>query len=209
MKTLFLFLFILIAVPLSSVNAAQQASNSENHDHAEAAVTRNSNGTITYDSEYMFLPPPMPPWEMLQGNDTAHYVFGFYRKDPGPIQMESTFFAYDEEPYGYSREIEERARELLKRYYWASYVKVTILEKKPTQILGGQGLALVMEGKDTVKKIKVRSKVIFGKRGERVVAFYINQWRTIDGNYDMSAFDAFDKFAESMKFLRKSFYETL
>jgi hypothetical protein len=209
MKALFFVFCIFIAVPLHSVTAAEQAANSESHSHADAVVTRNSDGTIVFNGEYRFLPPTIPPWELLMGSDTTHYVFGFYRKDPGPLQLESTFFAYDEEPYGYSRDMEERAREFLKRFYWASYVNVTVLEKKPTQILGGQGLSLVMEGKDPVKKIKVRSKVIFGKRGERVVAFYINQWRTIDGKYDLAAFDTFDKFAGSLKFLRKSFYQTL
>jgi hypothetical protein len=209
MKAFFLIFCSFIALSLLSINASGQASNAESHTHADAVVTHNSDGTISYNGEYRFLPPLSPPWELLKGDESSHYVFGFYRKDPGQLQLESTFFAYDEEPYGYSRDIEERAKELLKRYYWASYVKVTVLEKKPTQILGGQGLAMVIEGRDPVRKVKVRTKLIFGKRGERVVLFYINQWRTIDGKYDMSAFDTFDKFAESMKFLRKSFYQKL
>jgi hypothetical protein len=209
MKLLFFALCIFIAAPLPCLNAAEQAAAGESHAHSDAVVTRNSDGTISYNGEYRFLPPPSPPWELLQGNETTQYVFGYYRKDPGPLQLESTFFAYDEEPYGYSRDVEERAREFLKRFYWSSYVNVTVLEKKQTPILGGQGFAVVMEGRDPVKKIKVRSKVIFGKRGERVVAFYINQWRAINGKYDLAAFDIFDKFAESLKFLRKSFYETL
>ena len=64
-------------------------------------------------------------------------------------------------------------------------------------------------GKDAVKGEKVRARVIFGKRGERVVGFYITQWRPMDGDYDMSAFDVFDRFVKSFKFLKKSFYETL
>ncbi len=205
MKILFIVLGILIAAPLPCVYGA----GSESHDHDRAVVTRNSDGTITYNGEYRFRHPPSPPWEMLEGNEASHYVFGYYRKDPGPLQLESTFFAYDEEPYGYSRDMRERAKEFVKRFYWASYVNVTILESKQTQILGGEGLAMIMEGVDPVKKVKVRSKVIFGKRGERVVAFYINQWRTLEGKYDLQAFDTFDNFAMSLKFLRKSFYETL
>ncbi len=205
MKTLFIALCIFIAAPLSGVYAA----GSESHDHDRAVVTRNSDGTITYNGEYRFRPPPSPPWEMIEGNETSHYVFGYYRKDPGRVQLESTFFAYDEEPYGYSGDIRERSKEFVKRFYWASYVNVTVLESKQTQILGGDGLSLIMEGVDPVKKVKVRSKVIFGKRGERVVAFYINQWRTLDGKYDLQAFETFDNFTKSLKFLRKSFYETL
>ena len=91
----------------------------------------------------------------------------------------------------------------------AHAVKVTVLEKKNTTVLGGEGLALTLEGKDAVRGSKVRSKALFGKRGERVVCFYINQWRNIGDDYDLSAFDKFDGFAASLRFLRKSFYEGL
>jgi hypothetical protein len=67
----------------------------------------------------------------------------------------------------------------------------------------------VAEGTDPIKKEKAKSKVVFGKRGERVVAFYLTQWRSIDAPYDPSAFEIFDKFVASFKFLKKSFYETL
>ena len=77
------------------------------------------------------------------------------------------------------------------------------------QVVGGEGFAVTVEGKDPVKKEKVRAKVVFGKRGERVVGFYITQWRPMDGTYDPSAFEVFDKFWKSFKFLKKSFYETL
>ncbi len=75
--------------------------------------------------------------------------------------------------------------------------------------MGGEGLAVLVEGKDPVKKEKVRAKVVFGKRGDRIVGFYITQWRPMDGSYDLSAFEIFDKFVSSFKFLKKSFYETL
>jgi hypothetical protein len=55
----------------------------------------------------------------------------------------------------------------------------------------------------------VKAKVVFGKRGERIVGFYITQWRPMDGTYDPSAFEVFDKFVASFKFLKKSFYENL
>ncbi len=84
-----------------------------------------------------------------------------------------------------------------------------LYERLNAQVLGGEGLEVVVEGKDPVKKEKVRAKVIFGKRGERVVGFYITQWRPMDGSYDLSAFEVFDKFVKSFKFLKKSFYETL
>jgi hypothetical protein len=84
-----------------------------------------------------------------------------------------------------------------------------ILEKQKVQLLGGEGLAVIAEGKDPVKKEKVKSKVVFGKRGDRVVAFYLTQWRPIDGTYDPSAFEVFDRFWGSFRYLKKSFYETI
>jgi hypothetical protein len=84
-----------------------------------------------------------------------------------------------------------------------------ILERQKIHVLGGEGLAVVAEGEDPIKKEKAKSKVVFGKRGDRVVAFYLTQWRHIDGTYDPSAFDVFDRFVASFKFLKKSFYETL
>ena len=76
-------------------------------------------------------------------------------------------------------------------------------------MIGGEGLQVDVEGKDPVKGEKVRARVVFGKRGERIVGFYITQWRPMDGTYDPSAFDVFDTFVNSFKFLKKSFYETL
>jgi hypothetical protein len=165
-------------------------------------------GTLVFNDEYEFTPPP-EPWEVFKGTQTTHYIVGFYRKDPDTSQLASTFFAYDENPYGFSRNLEERAKECLKRYFWASILEVTVLEQKKVRILGGEGLAVTFEGTDTVKKIKVKSKVLFGHRGERVVAFYINQWRSLDGSYDDSVYVMFDKFVNSFRFLKKSFYETL
>lgn len=175
-------------------------------DGRDATVIRNADGTITFGGEYRFA-PPSAPWELIRGNETSHFVVGFYRKDPGKVRLESTFFGYDEEPYGYSLNFEDRVKEYLRRFFWDSYVRVASVEKKRETVLGGEGLALTLEAKDPVAGIKVRSKVLFGKRGERVVAFYIKQWRTMDNAYDLSAFETFDKFASSLTFLHKSFYE--
>jgi hypothetical protein len=118
-------------------------------------------------------------------------------------------FAYDEEPFGCSPQFEGREKEFFKRFLFNAILQFQILERKKVQVVGGEGLAVSVEGKDPVKGEKVRAKVIFGKRGDRVVGFYITQWRPMDGTYDLSAFEIFEKFASSFKFLKKSFYETL
>jgi hypothetical protein len=130
------------------------------------------------------------------------------RDDPGGFPS-MTSFAYDEEPFGCSTQYEGREREFFKRFLFNAILEFKILEKKKVQVVGGEGLQVDVEGKDPVKGEKVRARVIFGKRGDRIIGFYITQWRPIDGTYDMSAFDDFDKFVKSFKFLKKSFYETL
>jgi hypothetical protein len=166
-------------------------------------------GTIIWNDEFEFKPPPVG-WKLVQVEAGGEFGFGFLRVDSGQFPSQS-MFVYDEEPFGCSTKFEDREAEFFKRYLWTTALNMDmqILEKKKVNVLGGDGLAVVAEGKDPVKKEKAKSKVVFGKRGDRVVAFYITQWRHIDGAYDPSAFDIFDNFIASFKFLKKSFYETL
>ena len=166
-------------------------------------------GQAVYGGEFEFTPPPQG-WSLVQVESGGEFGFGFMKRDPGPFPSQS-MFVYDEEPFGCSTKFEDREEEFFKRYLWttAMIMDMKILEKKKVQVVGGEGLAVIAEGKDPVKKEKAKSKVVFGKRGERVVAWYLTQWRTIDGTYDDSAFQVFDQFWGSYKFLRKSFYETL
>jgi hypothetical protein len=163
--------------------------------------------TVIWQDEFEFMPPP-PDWKLLIVEEEGDINFGFTRSDPGQFPS-TTSFAYDEEPFGSSTKFEEREREFFKRFLFNAILQFQVLEKRKTQVLGGEGLEVVTEGKDLVKGEKVRAKVVFGKRGERVVGFYITQWRPINGTYELSAFEIFDKFVKSFKFLKKSFYETL
>jgi len=164
-------------------------------------------GTVIWDDEFEFAPPPLG-WKLLIPEEGGDINIGFMRMDRGPFPS-STTFAYDEEPFGFSTQFEGREIEFFKRFLFNAILQFQILERKKVQVIGGEGLAVTVEGKDPVKKEKVRAKVIFGKRGERVIGFYITQWRPLDGTYDLSAFEDFDKFFNSFKFLKKSFYETL
>jgi hypothetical protein len=166
-------------------------------------------GMVIWEDEFEFKPPP-PDWKLLRVEAGENDInFGFMRQDPGLFPSLTTF-AYDEEPFGCSTtQFERREREFFKRFLFNAIVQFQILERKKVQVVGGEGLAVTVEGKDPVKKEKVRAKVVFAKRGERIVGFYITQWRPMDGSYDLPAFEVFDKFVSSFKFLKKSFYETL
>jgi hypothetical protein len=164
-------------------------------------------GTVIWEDELEFTPPPLG-WKLLIPEEQGDINIGFMRADPGPFPSLTTF-AYDEDPFGCSTQFEGREKEFFKRFLFNAILQFQILERKKVQVVGGEGLAVTVEGKDQVKKEKVKAKVVFGKRGERIVGFYITQWRPMDGTYDPSAFEVFDKFVASFKFLKKSFYENL
>ncbi len=165
-------------------------------------------GTVVWEDEFEFAPPPPLGWKLLRPESGGDINFGFMRQDGGPFPSMTTF-AYDEEPFGCSPQFEGREREFFKRFLFNAIVQFQMLDKKKVQVVGGEGLQVDVEGKDPIKGEKVRARVIFGKRGDRVIGFYITQWRPINATYDMGAFDIFDKFVKSFKFLKKSFYETL
>jgi len=165
-------------------------------------------GTVIWEDEFEFIPPP-PDWKLLRPEEGGDINFGFMRTDPGGFPSMTTF-AYDEEPFGCTgASFEGREKEFFKRFLFNAILTFQVLERKEVQVVGGDGLQVDVEGKDPVKGEKVRARVIFGKRGDRIIGFYITQWRPMDGTYDMTAFDIFDKFVTSFKFLKKSFYETL
>jgi hypothetical protein len=164
-------------------------------------------GTALFDDEYEFAPPP-PGWKLVQVESGGEFGFGFMKIDPGAFPSQS-MFVYDEDPFGCATNYEDREKEFFRRFLWNAMLDFKVLERKNIKLQNGDALAVTVEGKDPMKKEKAKAEVIFGKRGDRVVSFYITQWRHIDGTYDPSAFEVFEKFATSFKFLKKSFYETL
>lgn len=167
-------------------------------------------GMVVWGDEFEFK-PPSSDWKVLRVEDSGEndINFGFTRSDPGGFPSVTTF-AYDEDPFGCTvASLEGREREFFKRFLFNAILQFQVLDRKKVQVLGGEGLQVDVEGKDPVKGEKVRARVIFGKRGDRIVGFYITQWRPMDGTYDLSAFDVFDRFWGSFKFLKKSFYQTL
>ncbi len=164
-------------------------------------------GTVVYEGEYEFTPPPSG-WNLVRVEAGDEFGFGFLRVDPGAFPSQS-MFVYDEEPFGCATNFEDREKEFFKRFLWNAVLNFKVLNKKKFQLQNGEGYAVTAEGEDPIRKEKARAEVIFGRRGERVVSWYLTQWRPIDGRFDPSAFEVFEKFAGSFKFLKKSFYETL
>jgi hypothetical protein len=170
------------------------------------AQMRQPDGTVVWQQEYRFVPPPSP-WQLID-LDEDDYSIAFMKLCSDGYPCQSTL-AYAEEPFGYSLDFEERQAEFFKRFLWASRVTFEPPRLRKVKILGQDGLEATTVGVEPVLQHKVRCKIIFARRGERVVAFYYTQWRSEEKSFDTADETDFDRFAESFGFLQPSFYERL
>lgn len=173
------------------------------------AALRQPDGSVVWQDEYRFS-PPAPPWQLID-LDEDDYAIAFLKMCEGTTvdyPCQSTL-AYAEEPFGYSRDFEQRQQEFFKRFLWASRVVFDEPRLKKVQALGQDALEAVIEGIEPVKKHKVWAKVIFARRGDRVVAFYYTQWRQQGKEYDGDDVAVFDRFVESFGYQKPSFYQRL
>lgn len=174
------------------------------------ADMRTPAGTVVWQQEYEFTPPSRP-WNLIL-LDEEDYSVAFYRscsaEGPGVFPCESTM-AYAEEPFGYSRDFEERQGEFFKRFLWAARVNFKEPQLEKTSLFGKDALRAETVGHEPVLDQKVLVNVIFARRGERVVAFYFTQWRPKDQEFNRTLLADFNRFAESFQFLKPSFYQQL
>jgi hypothetical protein len=174
---------------------------------SSALFRHTDRGTVVYRGEFEFAPPSRA-WRTVEVSGGDEFVLAFLKVGNGPAPCQS-LFAYDEEPFGYARDLDTRMQEFYRRFLWAARVRFEDIATERFPVLGGEGLAAAAEGSEPVAGQKVMTQVILGKRGERVVAFYYSQWRPMDGAYDPRDQEEFEAFARSFRFLKKSFYETL
>jgi len=193
--TLSCIALLLIACMPSSAVAADPLAN-----------LRQADGTVVWQQEYRFLPPPAP-WELIN-LDEDDYSVAFMKVCNDGYPCQSTL-AYAEEPFGYSRDFEERQAEFFRRFLWASRVVFETPKLRKVKVLGQDGLEATTVGVEPVLRHKVRCKILFGRRGERIVAFYYTQWRSEDRQFEAADEADFDRFTESFGFLQPSFYERL
>lgn len=170
------------------------------------ASLRQADGSVVWQQEYRFVPPPAP-WQLID-LDEDDYSIAFMKICSEGYPCQSTL-AYAEEPFGYSLDFEERQTEFFKRFLWASRVTFAAPQLRKVKLADQQGLEATTVGIEPVLKHKVRCKILFFRRGERVVAFYYTQWRPEEKPFDTVDEADFDRFAESFGFLQPSFYERL
>lgn len=170
------------------------------------AALRQADGAVVWQQEYRFTPPPAP-WQLID-LDEDDYSIAFMKLCSDGYPCQSTL-AYAEEPFGYSPELQVRQGEFFKRFLWASRVVFEPPRLRETTLFGKPALEAAALGVEPVLRHQVRCKIVFARRGERVVAFYFTQWRPTGGSFDPADEADFDRFVVSFNFLRPSFYERL
>jgi hypothetical protein len=162
-------------------------------------------GTVIFLDKYEFIRPPVG-WALLKNLRGGDFELGFLKIEPGEFPSQTTFI-YDAEPFGSSRDLERRADQYCTRFLFNSGILPQVQKKVETQIMGQPALGLYLEGENPNRNEKSKSVVYLVKRGDRIISFVCTQWRPLNETWGPEAFDHFEKFVNSFKFLRKSFYE--
>ena len=161
--------------------------------------------TVIYEDKYEF--KVSEGWRTLREASGGDFEFGFFRLE-GEFPSQTTF-AYDDEPYGRSRDLETRAKQYQTLFFAATGLIMTENSIEKTEIMGEPAVVMNTEGKNPNQNEKARSRFYFLKRGDWVVSFICTQWRPMNSVYDPKDFETFDAFVKSFKFLKPTPYEEI
>lgn len=169
------------------------------------AMVPTERGMVVFLEKYEFKRPPAG-WALMQSVEGGDWELGFLRMEKGDFPSQTTFM-YDDLPYGGQRDLEKRAQYYCTRFLFNSGIDLRVTQREKTQIIGLDAIAISMEGENPNRKEKAKSKVYLVKKGNRIISFVCTQWRPLNGTYGQEAFDHFEAFVQSFKFLKKDFYE--
>jgi hypothetical protein len=162
-------------------------------------------GTVVYKDKYEFKVPS--GWKTLKADSGGDFEFGFFRIE-GEYPSQTTF-AYDDEPYGSSRDLEMRAKQYQTLFFAATGLIMTESSIEKAELTGQPTVIMNTEGKNPNQNEKAKSKFYFVKEGDWIVSFLCTQWRPMNGTYDPKDFEVFDTFVKSFKFLKPSSFEEI
>ena len=168
-------------------------------------LTPTDRGTVLFLDRYEFKRPPQN-WSLMKNLEGGDFELGFLLIERGAFPTQTTFM-YDDQPYGGSRDLEARAKYYCTRFLFNSGIEPKITKQEKVTLDGKDAIALSLEGENPNRDEKARSKVYLVKKGNRIVSFVCTQWRPMNGTYGQEAFDYFETFVRSFKFLKKDFYE--
>ncbi len=162
-------------------------------------------GTVVFLDKYEFIRPPAN-YALLKNLSGGDFELGFLTIEGAEFPSQTTFI-YDAEPFGSSPDLERRAEQYCTRFLFNSGILPQIQKKEEVQVMGQPALAIYLEGENPNRNEKSKSTVYLVKHGDRIISFVCTQWRPLKGSWDAEAFNHFDKFVNSFKFLKKGFYE--
>jgi len=171
----------------------------------QKVLTPTDRGMVLFLDKYEFKRPPQN-WALMKNLEGGDFELGFLLIERGPFPSQTTFM-YDEEPYGSSPDLENRAKYYCTRFLFNSGIDLRVSKPEKTTLGGRDALAIYMEGENPNRDEKAKSKIYLLKKGERIVSFVCTMWRPMNGTYSQEPFDYFENFAQSFKFLKKDFYE--
>ena len=170
----------------------------------KSSLVLTDRGTVVYMDKYEFKAPV--GWSLLKNLEGGDFELGFLKVEKGPFPTQSTFI-YDDQPFGSSRDLDTRAKQYCTRFLWNTGLFPEVKKQDKVQLWGQPAIAIYMEGENPNRDEKAKSVVYLVKKGERIVSFVLTQWRPMKGAFDQEAFNHFESFVQSFKFLKKDFYE--
>ncbi len=162
-------------------------------------------GTVVYQDKYEFKAPA--GWKALRAESGGDFEFGFFRLE-GEFPSQ-TCMAYDDQPYGNSRDLETRAKQYQNLFFAATGIIMATSKVEKTEVAGQPAVILQMEGVNPNQNEKAKSKVYLVKRGDWIVSFLCTQWRPLKGAFDSQDFEIFDSFVNSFKHLKPGPFEEI
>ncbi len=168
-------------------------------------LTATDRGTVLFLDKYEFKRPPQD-WALMKNLEGGDFELGFMKMERGEFPSQTTFM-YDDQPYGSSQDLEKRAQYYCTRFLFNSGIDLRVTKKENLIFDGREAIVLNMEGENSNRNEKARSKVYLVKKGNWVVSFVCTQWRPMSATYSQEPFNDFEAFVRSFKFLKKDFYE--
>jgi len=170
------------------------------------ALIPTERGTVVYQGKYEFKRPP-EGWALIRSEEGGDFEMGFLKMEKGDFPSQTSFI-YDDQPFGAHQDLEKRAEYYCTRFLFNSGIVLRVTSKERSQIHGQEAMVIHMEGENRNRNEKTKSKIYLIKKGKRIISFVCTQWRPIGAPFSQEAFEHFDTFVQSFKFLEKDFYES-
>ncbi len=167
-------------------------------------VVLTDRGTVIYLNKYEFTAPA--GWAMLKNLEGGDFELGFLKVEKGPFPSQTTFI-YDDEPFGSSPDLGQRARQYCTRFLLNSGMLPEVRNEARAEVMGLPALAIDLQGENPNRGEKAKSRVYLVKRKDRIISFVCTQWRPMNATYDQGPFDQFEEFVKSFKIISPTFYD--